>query len=135
MMGTNSFSRLSRSPWFHLLGSPIVWSAHFLGGYGWVEFACRAGLLVLDSTILGLTVISWVVLFFTLAAFLASLYVGWAAYDGWRRSGQADKTSDVSAWGVEARQFMAFSGMAFSALFSLVILLSGLPVLVLGPCE
>src|ERR671922_1940171 len=75
-----SRSHLSRSPWFHLLGGPILWSAHFLISYAWVEFACRVRLLVLHSTLLGLTVLSWSVLILTLIAMLATLYVGWAAY-------------------------------------------------------
>lgn len=131
----NSLSHLSRSPWFHFLGGPILWSAHFLVSYGWVEFACRARLLVLDSTILGFTILSWSVLMLTLVAVLATLYVGWASYRSWQRLRESQETNELEAWGVESRRFMAFSGIALSALFSLTILLTGLPALVLGPCE
>jgi hypothetical protein len=134
MMNVLSLSHLKRSPWAHFLGGPVIWSIHFLLSYIWVEFACRARLLVLDSTILGLTVLSLSVLALTLIAVLAALYVGWSAYRVWQRIRESQETNELEAWGVESRRFMAFSGMFLSALFSLVILLTGLPALVLGPC-
>jgi hypothetical protein len=107
---------------------------HFLISYAWVEYACRMRLLVLDSTILGLTLLSWSILLLTLIAVLAVLYVGWSAYRSSRRISESKKTNELESWGVESRRFMALSGILLSALFSLVILLSGLPALVLGPC-
>jgi hypothetical protein len=134
MASSLSHSHLNRSPWFHLLGGPIFWSAHFLVSYAWVEFACRARLVVLDSTILGLTVLSWSFLILTFIAVLATLYVGWAAYLSWRQMRDSQETNELDTWVVESRRFMALSGILLSVLFSLVILLSGLPALVLGPC-
>ena|SRR5687767_7682311 len=134
MANSISLSHLNRSPWFHLLGGPVLWSAHFLVIYAWVEFACRVRLLVLDSTVLGLTVLSWSVLILTLIAVLATLYVGWSAYRSWRCIRESRETNELDAWAVESQRFMAFSGIFLSALFSLVILLTGLPALVLGPC-
>ena len=134
MMNVLSLSRLKRSPWVHFLGGPVIWGIHFLVSYVWVEFACRANLLVLDSTILGITVLSWIVLALTFIAVLAALYVGWASYGAWRRIRESQETDELESWGVEARRFMAFTGVFFSALFALVILLTGLPALVLGPC-
>ena len=130
-----SLFHLNRSPWFHFLGAPILWSVHFLVSYAWVEFACRVRLLVLDSTILGLTLLSWSVLIFTLIAVLATFYVGWSAFRSLRRWKVTQETNELDAWGVESRRFMAFSGILLSALFSVVILLSGLPALVLRTCE
>jgi hypothetical protein len=134
MANSFSLSHLSQSPWFHLLGAPILWSVHFLISYAWVEYACRMRLLVLDSTMLGLTLLSWSILLLTLIAVLATVYVGWSAYRSSRRISESKKTNELESWGVESRRFMALSGILLSALFSLVILLSGLPALVLGPC-
>jgi hypothetical protein len=106
-----------------------------LVSYAWVEFACRMRLIVLDSTILGLTVLSWSILILTLVAVLATSYVGWSAYRSWRRMRELQETNEQDSWGGESRRFMALSGIGLSALFALVILLSGLPVLVLAPCE
>jgi hypothetical protein len=124
----------TRSPWFHLLGSPIIWGAHFLVSYLWVEAACQAHLLVLDSTILGLTVLSYIVLALTIAAVAATLYVGRSAYHQWQRLRQIPTLNEASHWAVEGEQFMAFSGVLLSGLFTLTILLTGLPALVLRPC-
>ena len=135
MTKSRSLSHLTRSPWFHLLGGPILWSVHFLATYNWVEFACRANLLVLDSTVLGLTVLSWIVFILTLIATLTALYVGWSSYLIWRRLRELQESKEPDSWGIESRRFMALSGILLSALFSLVILLSGLPVLALGPCS
>lgn len=131
---TLSFSGLSRSPWFHFLGGPVLWIAHFLATYSWVEFACRANLLVLDSTLLGLTVLSWSVLGLTLSAMLAALYVGWLSYQSWRRIKRLQGPDGPEIWRLLSTRFMAFSGTFLSALFALVILFTGLPVLVLEPC-
>ena len=129
-----SLSHLNRSPWFHFLGGPVLWSVHFLVSYSWVEFACRVRLIVLDSTILGLSVLSWSVLVLTFVAVLATLYVGWSAYRSWQRLRKSQEPNELEAWGVESRRFMAFGGIVLSTLFGLVILLTGLPALVLGPC-
>jgi hypothetical protein len=134
MTMTISFSHLNRSPWFHFLGGAILWSAHFLISYGWVEFACRTGLLVLDSTFLGLSALSWSVLSLTLIAALAALYVGWSAYREWDRLRNTREMNELDMRSVESHRFMAFSGIFLSALFSLVILLTGLPALMLGAC-
>jgi len=134
MATSRSLSHLNHSPWFHLLGGPILWSAHFLISYAWVEFACRVKPLVLVSTVLGFSVLSWSVLIFTLLAVLAASYVGWSAYRSWLRIRKSKETNELESWGVESRRFMAFSGILLSALFALVILLTGLPVLALRPC-
>ena len=102
--------------------------------YAWVEFACRVSPLVLNSTFLGLTVLSWSVLLLTVLAMLATLYVGWSAYRGLRGLRDRQETNEIDSWAIESRRFMALSGMLLSVLFSLVILLSGLPALVLRPC-
>ena len=135
MATSTSLPHLNHSPWFHLLGGPILWSAHFLVSYAWVEFACRVRLLVLDSTFFGFTVLSWSVLLLTLIALLATLYVGWSAYQSWLQIRNLKETNELESWGAESRRFMAWSGILLSALFAFVILLTGLPALVLGPCE
>jgi hypothetical protein len=133
-MSNLTLSHLNRSPWFHFLGAPILWSLHFLTSYVWVEFACRVKLPVFHSTFLGLTVLSWSVLVFTLILMLAALYVGWSAYQNWGRLKRSHKKNELDSWALESQRFMAFGGIFFSVLFALIILLSGLPVLALGPC-
>jgi hypothetical protein len=127
-------SSVTRSPWFHMFGGPILWIVHFLISYAWVEFACIMKPRVLDSNVLGLTVLSWSILIFTLIVTLAVCYVGWSAHVNWQRLKRSRPKDEMASWEIEARHFMAFSGIALSVLFSLVILLSGLPALVLETC-
>jgi hypothetical protein len=127
-------SRLARSPWFHLLGGPVLWLVHLLISYVWIEFACRTNLFVLESTLLGLNILSWSVLVFTLIVTFAALYGGWSAYGNWQRLMKQHQKNESTSWEIEARRFMSLGGIALSVLFSLTILLSGLPALALNPC-
>lgn len=134
MTDLNSPARTSLLPWVHLLGSPIVWALHFLVGYSWVEFACKSRLLVLQSTLMGLTITSHVVLLLTLIALVAIGYVAWSAYRRWRQIQQIREKMESAHWVVEGERFMAFSGMVLCFMFAATILLTGLPALVLRPC-
>jgi hypothetical protein len=125
---------LTRSPWVHLLGGPVLWITHFLISYALGEFGCGARLPILHSTILGLSVLSWVILLFTLIVTVITLYIGWSAYQSWQRLERSRRKNERTAWEIGAKRFMALGGLALSGLFSLVILLTGLPVLVLNPC-
>src|SRR5689334_6279335 len=78
-------SRLDHSPWFHLLGGPVIWAVHFLLSYVWLEFACRARVLVLHSAILGLPLLSWLFISYTVILTLATLYTGWSSLRDWKR--------------------------------------------------
>jgi hypothetical protein len=129
-----SISFLTRSPWIHLLGGPVLWITHFLISYALGEFGCDARLPVLHLNILGFSLLSWIILSFTLIVTFVASFVGWSAYRSWKRLKRSRRKDEQDFWEVEARQFMAFSGMLLGALFSLIILVSGLPVLVLDPC-
>lgn len=118
----------------HLLGGPLLWSAHFLATYAWTEFACQTQLLALHSTIWGIPVLSHVVLGLTLAGILATGYVGVLAYRRWRGLKPVQGGHEAVQWALEGERFAAFSGVLLCGLFALVILLTGLPALVLRPC-
>jgi hypothetical protein len=123
----------SASPWFHLLASPIIWGVYFLATYSLVEAACQSGFL--DTPLVGLSALSVAVLLLTLIALLATLYAGWAAYHQWRTLNPQVIENEVARQEALARHFMALSGVWLSALFSLTLLATGLPALVLSPCQ
>lgn len=114
--------------WLGLLGGPVIYSLHFLIVYFLVEAACRANLLRFE--VLGLNGISFWVALLTLAAALATAYTAWAAYRTWQRLRGADK---VRLEGTPA--LLALSGLWLSGGFTLLILLTGLPALVLTVCD
>lgn len=121
-----------RSQWFGLLAGPTIWAVYFLAVYGLVEAGCWAGLL--GARLPGLNALTITVLVLTLVALLITFYAGLQAYRNWQtmRAGGADYEERGRA--NERRRFMAFAGALLSALFSLTILITGIPVLVLTTC-
>lgn len=120
------------SLWFGLMGGPVVYSLYFLAVYFLAEAACMADLL--RYRLLGLEAISFWVLLLTLVAAALTGYGTWLAYHIWcetrnpvgQGAGQAQRSY---------QPFMAFIGLWLSGLFTVVILLTGLPALFLVLCD
>lgn len=127
-----AYSGHLRSLWFGLLAGPIVWSIYFIVGYGATEYVCKLGLL--EFRILGLAAISAIIVGLTLIALLITLYAGFLAYRNWQRVGKDASEGPPSHRPEENTQFMAQAGMLLSGLFTLIILLTGIPAFVLPPC-
>ena len=121
-----------RSLWFGLLAGPIVWSVYFLVGYGLTEFVCKLGLL--EFRILGLAALSAIIVGLTLVALLITLYAGFLAYRNWQRMKEDEPDEGQPSWPAENSQFMALTGLLLNGLFSLTILVSGIPAFFLPPC-
>ena len=129
-----------------LLSGPVIWSVYFLAGYSLVEASCSSSFLA--GEIGGLPTVSIVVTVLTLLALGLSAFAGWRAYQHWRSwktpdedlflgdppfaafEGKPDETFDLR----ESQAFMMLSALILSALFSLTILITGIPVLLLDPC-
>jgi hypothetical protein len=121
-------SHSNRSLWFGLVGGPIVYSLHFLAVYLLAETACQADLL--RYRILGLEAISFWVVVLTIVAAAITGYSTFLAYGNWRRGRGRDRNG-ASGY----RPFMAFVGLWLSGLFTVTILLTGLPALFLVLCD
>lgn len=120
------------SLWFGLAGGPIIYSVYFLAVYFLGEAACMADLL--RYRLLGLEAITFWVLLLTLVAAALTGYGTWLAYHHWR----ATRNPVGQEAGREQRSyqpFMAFIGLWLSGLFTVVILLTGLPALFLVLCD
>lgn len=120
------------SLWFGLVGGPIIYSVYFLAVYWLAEAACMADLL--RYRLLGLEAISFWVLLLTLVAAALTGYGTWLAHHIWR----ATRNPVEQGGGQEQRSyqpFMAFIGLWLSGLFTVVILLTGLPALFLVLCD
>ena len=122
MTAARALTRRERAGlWFAFLGPPAAWTLHLLLGYGAEEAACSTGL---DDGF----VEPWVAAI-TVALGGATVATGLAGLRAWRaaRGGAiADPRGRVA--------FMAFAGMAGSALFGATILLGGIQILFLDPC-
>ena len=116
---------------FGLLGSPIAWIVLHMFDYLWIETACRAG--ILTGALGGLTGVGWVLLAATLLALAVSAVAGFISYRRWLSLREPGDAGDLEP--VQARSaFLARSGFMISALFALLIILTGVPVVFMSPC-
>jgi hypothetical protein len=127
-----TYSGHLRSLWFGLLAGPIAWSIYFLVGYGLTEFVCKLGQL--EFRIWGLAALSAIIMGLTLVALLVTLYAGFLAYRNWQRVKEDEPEEVQPSPPEENSRFLALVGLLLSGLFSLVILLTGIPTFFLSPC-
>jgi hypothetical protein len=110
--------------WFGLLGGAFAWLAHLMIAYGVAEFGCvgRLG----SSTMLGISIVAWLVLVLSGVTFFVAVAAAVAAYRGHRQlvAMQAAQQETSSA----AKVYAARAGWITSGLFALVILVESLPV-------
>lgn len=117
-----------RRLWTTFLAGPVIYTAYFLIVWILGEFGCLAGLHRVP--LLGANPIRLGVLVFTAVAALITLAVGIPGFRRWRRRqhGHAgDKEDDVT--------FMLFVGIWLNGLFTVVILLSAVPMLLGSACD
>jgi len=114
--------------WFGLLAGPIIWSLYFLAGYLLVEFGCRGGWLT--GAVAGLPAAPVAVLGLTVAALAAAL---WATASAARRWRALPAATDDAHWfrAEDWRRFMVLAAVLLGGLFSLLILMTGVPALIL----
>ncbi len=117
-----------RSLWIGLLTGPIVYALHFIVVYLLVEIACRVGWL--QFQLWGLSGLSITVLGITLVAAAINAGAGVLEYREWRlRKEREGGTSGTYA------PLMSLVGVWLNGLFTLTILMTGAPALVLMPCR
>jgi len=125
----------SRMLWIQLLAGPVLWSVHFLLSYILVEAACQAGW---SFNILGMSGLSFIVIVLTLLAVIGSGLFALKSYRGWRdrhaERSLRDELRESSSWFEGTVDFMYFSGFLLSVLFTVTILMVGLPAFFLQPC-
>ena len=114
--------------WFSFLAGPVVYSLYFLVVYTLGEFGCLSGLQYVGlfgwSTIrLGVTVL-------TIVAALVTLGVGVVSFRKWRQIRQELEAHDEGY-----PQFMLFVGTWLNGFFTVIILLTGVPMLLGSYCE
>ena len=113
--------------WLRLLSGPIIYGVYFALAYLAVEAACRIGWLqftVADTNGITVTVLALTVA--AAAAVLVSLVVSALRWRRLRRNGRGEAA--------DADRFVAQVGMLLDALFLLLILATGAPVVLLAPC-
>ncbi len=126
----DDIKRRNRRLWFGLLNGPIVYAVYFLIGYFFAEAACKADLM--RFTIFGLEAISFTVIAWTVVAALITASGLIISYRYWRSS---PNDSDESSSDLSYPPFMAFVGAWVSGIFTLVILVTGIPAFFVVLCD
>lgn len=118
-----------------LLGAPVAWTLHLLGGYFLVAVGCATAWAGTDAAILALTA-------FCVAGAVAT---GLLALRLWRRSQEHRLTDrepgDDEPWDARLGErgaranFLAISGVMLAILFTFAIVIEGLPPLFAPTCS
>lgn len=111
--------------WLRMLSGPLIWAVYFFAGYGLAEFGCRAGWLA--GQVAGIYAASLVIVLLTIVAAAGAGFAGWMVYRRWQRR--------TGAGSAPVRHWMDYVGLMLSALFTFLIVMTGLPLLVLEPCR
>ena len=120
------------SLWLGLLAGPLTWVVYFILGYLLVEAVCKTGFL--NISLLGLTALSAIILLLTVIGLFITLYTSFFNYRKWRQAPEKGNLDFDDPLGHRPARFMALAGLLLSALFALIILLTGVSVFILRPC-
>jgi hypothetical protein len=127
---SEAIRRRNRWLWFGLASGPIVYSLYFLIGYFLAEAACVADLL--RYRIFGLEAISFWITVLTASAAAITLFSTVVAFRQWWRTREDDEATAAER---SYPPFMAFVGAWLSGIFTIFILLSGVPAFFLVICD
>ena len=121
---TATHSPISRgSLWFGLLGGALIWTIHFMLAFGIAEFGCVSGLG--QRWYGGVSVVAWLELAITVAAFSIAIAATAVAYRNQvRLTSPAPNPGSIA----EIHEYTARAGFYTSAIFSFVILFESIPI-------
>jgi hypothetical protein len=124
--------RNSKTLWFGMFASPVIWSLHLLIGYMISEAACMTNML--GFRILGIGGLLFVLVALTLLAMGGVIWNAWWSYRSWRYYASLNPEEEFPLQAYDRDEFLALSGLLLSGIFFLLLLLNLYPFLVLRPC-
>jgi hypothetical protein len=119
--------------WYGVLGGPVIWAAHFTITYAVASTSCQLGFLY-DQTILGINALTFVLIVVTVVAIAAMVYGIFLSYRNWQLL-RDDEREGIGQPEQQRHRFMAFSGIAMTALFLASVVLSLVPSFFFHPCQ
>ncbi|SCF35782.1 hypothetical protein GA0074696_4810 [Micromonospora purpureochromogenes] len=115
--------------WYGVLGGAVAWTVHVLVAWGLDELACAAGSERVSAVPLGPAVgLAVVVPALVTAGSLAVAALVWRRTAGAQSAGAEDRAFGRS-------RMLAIVGIWLNLLFLTIIVLGGIAVLVLPPCQ
>lgn len=124
--------RSSKTLWFGLFASPIIWSIHFMLGYLLIEAAC--GTQLLGFRILGVGAWFFFEILLTLFAIAGVIWNAWWSYRSWRYYASLNPEEEFPLQAYDRDEFLALSGLLLSGIILLLLLYNLYPFLTLRPC-
>lgn len=124
--------RNSKTLWYGMFASPIIWSVHFLVGYAVAEAACATNFL--RFRILGQYALVVFLVAFTILAMGGIVWNAWWSYRSWRFYAAQSPEEPFPLQAFDRDEFLALSGLLLSGIFFLTLLLNIYPFFVLRPC-
>lgn len=124
--------RASKTLWYGMFASPVIWSVHTLIGYFVSEAACMTQMLAFRVAGVSALLVFLVVL--TLAAMGGVVWNGWWSYRSWRHYAQESRDESFPLQAFDRDEFLALSGLLLSGLFFFLLLINLYPFLILRPC-
>jgi hypothetical protein len=124
--------RNSKTLWYGMFASPVIWSLHLLIGYMISEAACMTNLL--GFRILGLGALLVVLVGLTLLAMGGIIWNAWWSFRSWRYYASLDPSEEFPLQAYDRDEFLALSGLLLSGIFFFSLLINMYPFLVLRPC-
>lgn len=124
--------RTSKTLWFGMFASPVIWSAYLLIGYFISEAACMTNMLAFR--VLGVSALLVFLVAITLLAMGGILWNGWWSYRSWRHYAAENPEEPYPLQAFDRDEFLALSGLLLSAIFFFLLLINLYPFFVLRPC-
>lgn len=124
--------RTSKTLWFGMFASPIIWSLHLLIGYSVAEAACMTNMF--DFTVLGVGGLLAFLIALTVLALGGIIWNAWWSYRSWRHYQALSPEEEFPLQAFDRDEFLALSGLLLSGIFFFLLLINLYPFLVLRPC-
>lgn len=124
--------RTSKTLWYGLFASPVIWSAHMLIGYFVSEAACMTSML--GFRIGGVSALLVFLVAITVLAMGGIIWNGLWSYRSWRHYAAENPEEPYPLQAFDRDEFLALSGLLLSAIFFLILLINLYPFFILRPC-
>ena len=118
--------------WWTALNGPVTWFIYFMLVYMIADLGCQAGWG--QVLVMGFNLVELLVVLSTIIAVLVTLLGVWMSYRDWHTVREISRGDSPIDRLLERRQFIAFSGMIMSILFTFAILVTAVPVGFLSAC-
>ncbi|RPJ47356.1 MAG: hypothetical protein EHM21_08215 [Chloroflexi bacterium] len=124
--------RSSKTLWFGMFASPVIWSIYLVVGYALAEAACMTGLLTFEW--FGVSALLVVLLALSVLTVGGILWNAWWSHRSWRHYAAQNPEEEHPLQAYDRDEFLALSGLLLSGIFLFLVLINVYPLLTLRLC-